>query len=146
MIKLQAEALFPKTDSLFETNAFTAAMLSDVLNDQDHSKGQEVFKALDIVGNDDKAVVKHVCQVLSERCGFMVAVPMAVFVDRMKAKDHVAIAVTGSLYKHHPTCKALMEKYIAKLVPGRKFHTFLSDDGSGKGAGLVAAIASRINT
>jgi hypothetical protein len=31
-----------------------------------------------------------------------------------------------------------LEKHIGKLAPGRKFKTFLSDDGSGKGAGLVA--------
>ena len=37
-----------------------------------------------------------------------------------------------------------MEKYIGRFVGDRKFKTFLSDDGSGKGAGLVAAIAARL--
>jgi hypothetical protein len=38
-----------------------------------------------------------------------------------------------------------MDKYISKLTGnGRKFKTFLSDDGSGKGAGLVAAIGARL--
>ncbi len=126
-------------DFLSEVDSFSASQLSDVM-----SGNQDVFKTLAISDKDDQAVVRFVCGALSERCGFLVAVPLAVFVDRMKAKDHVAIAVTGSLYKYHPDVKNLMEKYIAKMSPGRNFHTFLSDDGSGKGAGLVAAIAARL--
>ena len=30
------------------------------------------------------------------------------------------------------------------VAPERRFKTFLSDDGSGKGAGLIAAIAERL--
>ena len=41
-------------------------------------------------------------------------------------KKHVAIAVTGSLYKYHPTLKTLLDKYIGKMVPNRSFHTFLT--------------------
>jgi hypothetical protein len=37
-----------------------------------------------------------------------------------------------------------LDKYIGMMAANRKFHTFLSDDGSGKGAGLIAAIAQRL--
>ncbi len=62
----------------------------------------------------------------------------------MGKKESAAIAVTGSLYKLHPRFRALLEKYTDKYADGHRFVTFLSDDGSGKGAGLVAAIADRI--
>ena len=55
-----------------------------------------------------------------------------------------SIAVTGSLYKLHPKLKDLLERYTRKYSGGWRSKTFLSDDGSGKGAGLVAAIAERI--
>ena len=56
-----------------------------------------------------------------------------------------AIAVTGSLYQKHPTIKESLEKYTKKWTNNRsKIYTFLSEDGSGKGAALVAAIAAKI--
>ena len=39
--------------------------------------------------------------------------------------------------------KDLLEKYIGRMLPDNlKFKTFLSEDGSGKGAALIAAIAT----
>ena len=38
----------------------------------------------------------------------------------------------------------MMEGYIGTYCDGNAFKTFLSDDGSGKGAGLIAAIANRL--
>ena len=75
----------------------------------------------------------------------IVAIPLSVFINRMDSKEHVGIAVTGSLYRYHPQLKNLLETHIRKIVPNRSFHTFLSDDGSGKGAGLVAAVAARLS-
>jgi hexokinase len=37
-----------------------------------------------------------------------------------------------------------MNKYIHLLAPGKKFKLLLAEDGSDKGAGLVAAIALRL--
>ena len=77
----------------------------------------------------------------------MVGIPLSVFLDRMeRTEGECGIAVTGSLYKYHPRLKRVLEKYIGKNMKNKniKFYTFLSDDGSGKGAGLVAAIADRL--
>ena len=123
-----------------EKDAFTAVMLSKILENQDVN---EVL-GLKSLTKDDVEIIKKTCHILSERGAVLVAVPMAVFIERMKWKKHVAIAITGSLYKYHPLMKTLLEKHIAKIVPQRSFHTFLSDDGSGKGAALVAAIAQRL--
>ena len=119
-------------------------MVSKTIQDSNNAKIilKEELNISDI-SEDDIKILSHVCNLLSERAGLLVAMPMGVFIDRMHWKDHVAVAVTGSLYKHHPTMKNLLEKYIGRFVPKRSFHTFLSDDGSGKGAGLVAAIAAR---
>ena len=93
---------------------------------------------------DDLAIMKQICFLLSDRCALLVSIPMAVFIERMPLYDPVTIAITGSLYKYHARLKGLLEQHIAKLLTDRRsFNIFLSDDGSGKGAGLVAAIAAR---
>ena len=75
-------------------------------------------------------------------------------------RPSTTIAVTGSLYKLHPTLAARLEHHTASLSTFpftyrwgstsfcqlliETFSFRLCDDGSGKGAGLVAAIASRL--
>lgn len=88
--------------------------------------------------------------------------------------DVTVIAIDGSVYKHHPRLKNWLELHIGRAVPelkvsggsaqdtvtncafslaffhiGRQFHRpqfelMLAEDGSGKGAGLAAAIAARL--
>jgi len=136
-----------KNESIFKKDSLTAKMVSDILEDNSMTKKifQEVLgTTIDHLNEDDCKIIEFVCSLVSERVGILVSMPMAVFIERMHWKKHVAIAVTGSLYKYHPTLKTLLDKYIGKMVPNRSFHTFLSDDGSVKGAGIVAAIASNL--
>lgn len=58
-------------------------------------------------------------------------------------KESATVAIDGSLYKHHPKMHTLLTDYISVLAPGRKFKIILAEDGSGKGAGLVAAAAMK---
>lgn len=59
-------------------------------------------------------------------------------------RPETTVAIDGSLFKHHPRLRSSMEKYIAEMAPNNKFKLMLAEDGSGKGAGLVAAIARRL--
>ena len=167
LLKLHQEnLLFPeKSMKLHEKGIFYSSDLSDIEDEAINAK--RVFESLSLNGpyvktnaiftklglsstesvhKDDLSIVQFVCKVLIERCGLLVGLPLAVFLDRMRRKDDCAIAVTGSLYKHHPSLKMILEKYIGRVIKNKeiKFYTFLTDDGSGKGAGLVAAIADRL--
>ena len=148
LVQLNQKKLFMSNQKSFQPltvkDAFTAAMVSKIIEDKTNTKRELLSLGIEL---DDESckIIEYVCGLVSERAGLLVAVPMATFIERMYWKSHVAIAVTGSVYKYHPTMKAILEKYISKMVPNRSFHTFLSDDGSGKGAGLVAAIANRLN-
>ena len=170
LLKLHQEGiLFPnKVTKLDERGIFDSSDLSDI--EQDAFDATRVFESLSLNGTyvktkdifeklghppnekinkSDLAIVQYVCKVLSERCGLLVGIPLAVFLDRMGRTDgECGIAVTGSLYKHHPRLKRVLEKYIGKNVVNKniKFYTFLSDDGSGKGAGLIASIAHRLKS
>ncbi len=60
-------------------------------------------------------------------------------------KNKLTIAVDGSLFKKHPKFKTYMEETLAELVPHCRVKLMLSEDGSGRGAALVAAVASRLD-
>jgi hexokinase len=107
----------------------------------------QVRKVLEVLGysaeevsSDDVATVRYVCALVANRGAVLAATLLSALIDRM-AKDDVTVAFDGSLYKHHPRMKKLLEDYITQLAPGRKFKLILAEDGSGKGAGLVAAVA-----
>ena len=153
--KLHEKGIFSTSDlSDIEIDAFNATRVFDSLNQNGpYVKTNAIFTKLGVsptesINKDDLSIVKFVCKVLIERCGLLVGLPLAVFLDRMQKQEDCAIAVTGSLYKHHPRLKMVLEKYIGRVIKNKdiKFYTFLTDDGSGKGAGLVAAIADRLNS
>ncbi|XP_012221935.1 hexokinase type 2 [Linepithema humile] len=96
-----------------------------------------------IPDQDDIKVVQYVCEVVSNRAALLVSICLASLLDRID-REQVTIAVDGSLYKHHPRLENWMKQYISLLTPGRKFKLIHAEDGSGKGAALVAAIAQRI--
>ena len=152
--KLDEAGIFDSSDlSDIEQDAFDATRVFESLSlNGTYVRTKEIFAKLgyppnEKINNSDLAIVQYVCKLLSERCGLLVGIPLSVFLDRMeRTEGECGIAVTGSLYKYHPRLKRVLEKYIGKNMKNKniKFYTFLSDDGSGKGAGLVAAIADRL--
>ena len=58
----------------------------------------------------------------------------------------VSIAVDGSLFRHHPHFHNVMKSRVAQLMGiDYKFQLLLSEDGSGRGAALVAAVLQNRN-
>lgn len=105
---------------------------------------EEILRKFGIVPNeDDVKIVQYVCEVVSNRAALLVSACLAVLLKRIDRK-HVTIAVDGSLYKYHPRLENWIKQYIALLAPDHKFTIIHAEDGSGKGAALVAAIAQRL--
>lgn len=135
------------TPELSTTWAFTTSMVSHIEQDSLdglHRNTKDILDGFNLNFNsDDILVVQWVCQIISNRCALLVAVCLASLLDRME-KPVATIAVDGSLYQKHPRVKGLLEKYTTMLAPERKRKFLLAEDGSGKGAGLVAAIAEKL--
>ncbi|EDW38722.1 GL21460 [Drosophila persimilis] len=56
--------------------------------------------------------------------------------------NDVSVGIDGSVYRFHPRYHDLLMFHMTKLLrPGIKFELLESDDGSGKGAALIAATA-----
>lgn len=97
------------------------------------------------MNDEDAKVAQHVARVISNRAAQLVSVCIATLLLRM-SRQHVTIAVDGSVYKRHPRIRGLMQRYVALLAPGLSFTFLQADDGSGKGSALTAAIAARLAT
>ena len=60
-------------------------------------------------------------------------------------KKSVSVAIDGSLFKNHPTFKQFMYDALRMLLPTVTVKLRLAEDGSGKGAALVAAVTQRLD-
>ena len=95
--------------------------------------------------SDDVDIVRFACQRISVRIATILSATISVLIERVN-KPRTVVAIDGSLYKNHPNMHRLMTDFIGQLVPtGKQFHLILAEDGSGKGAGIVAALASKLS-
>lgn len=91
----------------------------------------------------DCKIVRYCCELISRRAAQLVSAALAVLILRIGDPD-ITIGVDGSVYRFHPKFHDLMTETIKMLVPSNyKFKFVLSDDGSGIGAAIVAAVASK---
>ncbi|KAK4290032.1 hypothetical protein Pmani_037051 [Petrolisthes manimaculis] len=136
------------SDILLEKGSFFTKYISEIESDKvgDYNNCRNILEELGF--NDatdaDCANVRHVCTSVSRRAAYLAAAGVAVLLNRIN-EESVTVAVDGSVYRFHPHFHNLMVEQISHLIkPGIKFDLMLSEDGSGRGAALVAAVATRI--
>lgn len=133
---------------LFEPGQFFTKYLSEIESDKkgDYSSCRRVLEDLGLeeASDEDCANVRYVCEAVSRRAAHIAAAGVACLINKM-SRPHVTVAVDGSVYRFHPHFHDLMVDQIQKLInPGLTFDLMLSEDGSGRGAALVAAVAVRV--
>ncbi|KAK2150406.1 hypothetical protein LSH36_406g01045 [Paralvinella palmiformis] len=115
------------TPELAQRERFYTKFVSEIEEDNNEEEGYpKVRQVLDELGlvnvtTEDCRILKHICSVVSTRAAYL-------------ASTELTVAVDGSLYRFHPHFHDLM------------FCMRLSEDGSGKGAALVAAVANRLRS
>ncbi|MCI4376193.1 hypothetical protein PGIGA_G00185570 [Pangasianodon gigas] len=95
---------------------------------------------------NDSIIVKEVCGVVSHRAAQLCGAGMAAIVDKIRENrglDHldITVGVDGTLYKLHPHFSRILKDTVKELAPKCKVDFILSEDGSGKGAALITAVA-----
>ena len=91
----------------------------------------------------DCQLLRFICESISIRAALLAAAGVAALLNKMGRRT-VTVGMDGSLYKFHPHFQARMTAKIRNLVEkGIQFHLVLSEDGSGRGAGLAAAVAAK---
>ena len=82
------------------------------------------------------------CALVSERAALLASLCVAELAAR-GGRPRQTVAVDGSVFRHHPTVRPSMERYLASLLPTVQFTLTAAQDGSGRGAAFLAAIASQ---
>ncbi|CAF1075251.1 unnamed protein product [Adineta ricciae] len=132
---------------LYDRGGFYTKFVSTVETDEG-IKFSNTRRVLEDIGirnptYDDCAIVQHICRQVSKRAARLAGAGLAVLINRI-GKSEVTVGVDGSLYRYHPRFKRNMERCMEALVhKDIKFQLTLSDDGSGKGAAMVACVADR---
>lgn len=110
-----------------------------------HEKCRNIMKAIlknedALILDEDCEVIKFVCEAVTRRAAMVLAAGLAALIEKIGTKD-VVIAVDGSLFRHHRFFRSTVNRMIQKLV-GTEYQIELkdSDDGSGLGAAIVAAV------
>ncbi|RWS21914.1 putative hexokinase HKDC1-like protein [Leptotrombidium deliense] len=125
--------------------SFKTQYLSEIECDYngEYTNADQVLKQLDIeeYSREDCDKLKYICTLVSTRAAHLASAAVATILNRIK-RFNTTIAVDGSVYRKHPRFRQIMEETIPKLInPRYKFKLVLSEDGSGKGAALTAAVA-----
>ncbi|XP_034479844.1 hexokinase type 2 [Drosophila innubila] len=92
---------------------------------------------------EDCQKFKYICECVSRRAATLVAIGISGLINRINDRK-VVVGIDGSVYRYHPKFDAYIRETMHKLVKSDKqFDIMLSEDGSGRGAALVAAVASK---
>ncbi|XP_036953966.1 hexokinase-2 [Acanthopagrus latus] len=114
---------------------------------------RSILQHLGLTGStiDDSVLVKEVCSVVARRAAQLCGAGLAAVVDRMRENRNlnqfsVTVGVDGTLYKTHPHFSSIMQETLQDLAPQCHVTFQKSEDGSGKGAALITAVACRIKS
>ncbi|XP_072288894.1 hexokinase-2 [Eucyclogobius newberryi] len=136
-----------KTRGIFETK-FLAQIESDRLAMR---QVRSILQHLGLTGStcDDSLLVKEVCTVVARRAAQLCGAGLAAVVEKIRENRNlnqlsVTVGVDGTLYKTHPHFSSIMQETLQDLAPQCKVSFHKSEDGSGKGAALITAVACRV--
>ncbi|XP_075279252.1 hexokinase HKDC1 isoform X2 [Opisthocomus hoazin] len=99
---------------------------------------------------EDSIIVKEVCGVVSKRAAQLCGAGLAAIVEKKRENrgvEHlqITVGVDGTLYKLHPHFSRVLHETVKELAPQCDVTFMLSEDGSGKGAALITAVAKRLH-
>ncbi|XP_004393737.1 PREDICTED: putative hexokinase HKDC1 [Odobenus rosmarus divergens] len=98
---------------------------------------------------EDSIVVKEVCGAVSRRAAQLYGAGLAAVVEKRRQDQgleylKITVGVDGTLYKLHPHFSRILQETVKELAPQCDVTLMLSEDGSGKGAALITAVAKRL--
>ncbi|RUS89595.1 hypothetical protein EGW08_002613 [Elysia chlorotica] len=136
------------SEQLSTRGRFYTKYISEIEGDDvdNFAMTKEILEELELTSPTDQdcRLVRHVCSLVSKRAAYLASAGIACLLNKM-GRERATVAVDGSLYRFHPFFHDLMMEKTAQLIqPNLSFKIRLSNDGSGKGAALMAAVASRL--
>ncbi|XP_006880884.1 PREDICTED: hexokinase-2 [Elephantulus edwardii] len=155
LVKMAKEGLLfggRLSPELLTTGRFETKNVSEIEGEKDGvRKAREILVRLGMEPTEEDCVATHrICQIVSTRSASLCAATLAAVLRRIKENKgeeerlRSTIGVDGSVYKKHPHFAKRLQKTLRRLVPDCDIRFLLSEDGSGKGAAMVTAVAYRL--
>ncbi|XP_067881861.1 hexokinase-1-like [Heterodontus francisci] len=99
-------------------------------------------------GSEDCVVVREVCLIVSQRAAQLCGAGLSAVLEKMRENRQleqlkITVGVDGTLYKLHPHFSRILQDTVKVLAPKCEVDFLLSEDGSGRGAALSAAVNLR---
>ncbi|XP_048146244.1 hexokinase-4 isoform X2 [Corvus hawaiiensis] len=135
-----------KTRGTFETR-----FMSQIESDSDDRKQiYNILSAFELLpSRTDCEIVRQVCESVSTRAAQMCSAGLAGVINRMRESRSqdtlkITVGVDGSVYKLHPSFKDHFHATVRQLTPGCDITFIQSEEGSGRGAALISAVACKM--
>ncbi|XP_054611511.1 hexokinase-2-like [Dunckerocampus dactyliophorus] len=139
------------SESLLTPGGFETKYISDIEEeDVGLDNGSRILTKLGLTWDPvDVRVVRLVCDTISSRSARLCAAALATLVNRIRLNrglNHLktTVGVDGTVYRKHPNFSAELQAMVSLLAPKCDITYLLSEDGSGKGAAMVTAVAQRL--
>uniref|UniRef100_A0A8C0TMV3 Phosphotransferase n=2 Tax=Canis lupus familiaris TaxID=9615 RepID=A0A8C0TMV3_CANLF len=118
----------------------------------DSGDRKQIYNILSTLGLRPSAtdcdIVRRACESVSTRAAHMCAAGLAGVINRMResrSEDvmRITVGVDGSVYKLHPSFKERFHASVRRLTPSCEITFIESEEGSGRGAALISAVACK---
>lgn len=154
LVRLTEDKLLFKgqtSEALLTPEAFETKFISEI-NEPDRSleNAQNILTKLGLKWDPvDSRVVRLVCSTIASRSARLCAAALATIANRIRDNrklDHLktTVGVDGTVYKKLPNFSEELQETLRLLAPKCDITFLVSEDGSGKGAAMVTAVAQRL--
>ncbi|KAK2828043.1 hypothetical protein Q5P01_019077 [Channa striata] len=154
LVKLTQDQLLFKgqtSEALTTPGRFETKFISEIEEtDTGLKTTQDILTGLGLTWDDDDVhVVRLVCDTLSSRSAHLCAAALATLANRIRENrglDHLktTVGVDGTVFRKHPKFSKKLKEMVRLLAPECDITFLVSEDGSGKGAAMVTAVAQRL--
>lgn len=139
------------SEELLTPESFKTEFMSEIeAKDNGLENTQDILTKMGLKCNVvDSRVVRLICDTISTRSAHLCAAALATLATRIRVNrglDHLktTVAVDGTVYKKHPSFSDKLQEKVRRLAPECDITFLVSEDGSGKGAAMVTAVAERL--
>ncbi|XP_050528204.1 hexokinase type 2-like [Daktulosphaira vitifoliae] len=133
---------------LLVPQSITTNVISTVESDvpETYTLSRQCLQKLGIenVTESDLLNIRYAAHCISRRSAELVAAGLAVLLERMN-EENITIGVDGSVYRLHPYYHQILVNKVNELVKGKSIKIMLSEDGSGRGAAVLAAALNQVH-
>ncbi|TMS38526.1 hypothetical protein L596_005232 [Steinernema carpocapsae] len=138
-----------QVEQLDMVDTFPTKYISEILAEEEGSFKicRRICDELEVPihGSSDYVIMRELCYVVTKRSASIVAAAISALLRHL-GQSNVKIGVGGALIQFHPTYHGELERKLQDLAPMNvQWELVPADEGSAKGAAMIAAVAEKLN-